>query len=100
MPFDQHFLVASIAPRKVSIGSAEKDVFADPLSELLTCIGASDAYEEYHKDGFLYEDCELTAGITFQKGDIGYYMRPGTHYFSRDDWHALIAFVQGHRLCE
>ena len=97
MPFDQHYLVASIAPRKVSIGSAEGDVFADPLSELLACIGASEAYEVCGADGFLYEDCALAGKVVFQKGSIGYYMRTGTHYFSRDDWHGLIAFAEEHR---
>lgn len=94
MPFDQHYLVASIAPRFASIGSAEEDVFADPVSELLTCIAASGVCE---KDGFLFEDHVLEAGTAFQRGRIGYYMRAGTHYFSRDDWHALIAFIKTHR---
>lgn len=93
MPFDQHYLVASIAPRRVSIGSAQEDVFADPVSELLTCIAADGAYDG---NGFVFEDQPLEAGATFQKGRIGYYMRAGTHYFSRDDWHGLMAFVKMH----
>lgn len=97
MPFDQHFLVASIAPRYVSVGSAERDIFADPLSEILTCVAASEAYEACGLDGFLYEDVPLKAGMTSQKGQIGHYMRAGTHCFSRDDWHALLAFIQTHR---
>ena len=97
MPFDQHYLMAAIAPRKVSVGSAEKDVFADPLSELLTCVAASEAYEILDVDGLIYQDVPLEGNVTFQQGRIGYYMRPGTHYFSRDDWHALIAFVHTHK---
>lgn len=98
MPFDQHYLLGVIAPRCVSVGSAEGDVFADPLSELLACVGASKAYEDQGVDGFLYEDCALEGNVVFQKGNVGYYMRPGTHYFSRDDWHHLIAFVKAHRM--
>ena len=96
MPFDQHFLVASIAPRKVSVGSAERDIFADPLSELLTCIAASKAYNAHGEDGLIFEDAPLTAGNAYQKGCIGYYMRAGTHCFSRTDWHALISFIKTH----
>lgn len=98
MPFDQHYLLGAIAPRYVSVGSAEKDVFADPLSELLACVGASESFEACGADGFLYEECALSGTVQFQKGSIGYYMRPGTHYFSRDDWHHLITFVRVHKM--
>ena len=98
MPFDQHYLLGAIAPRYVSVGSAEEDVFADPLSELLACVGASESFEACGADGFLYEECALSGTVQFQKGSIGYYMRPGTHYFSRDDWHYLIAFVRTHKM--
>lgn len=40
MPFDQHFLIASIAPRYVCVGSAVEDVWADPTSEMLSCVAA------------------------------------------------------------
>ena len=33
------------------------------------------------------------AGDEFFKGDLGYHMRKGTHYFSREDWQKLIKFV-------
>ena len=36
MPFDQHYLAASIAPRYVYISSAKEDEWADPASEMLT----------------------------------------------------------------
>jgi len=97
MPFDQHFLVASIAPRCVSIGSAIEDVWADPYSEMLTCIAASSMYERLGKKGFIYENKEQKAGDIYQEGRIGYYVREGTHYFSREDWHKLIHFIKKHK---
>jgi len=87
MPFDQHFLIASCAPRKVLIGSASEDEWADPLSEQLACVAASEAFP----DGFL---CDRVAkiGEAFMKGDLAYHLREGLHYFSREDWHRVIEF--------
>lgn len=93
MPFDQHFLVASVAPRKVLIGSASEDLWADPSAEELCCLAASPAFEK----GFIYEERERKVGDAFLKGDIGYHLREGEHYFSRADWHQLIQFIRYHQ---
>ena len=92
MPFDQHYLIASIAPRNVLIGSASEDKWADPLSEMLGCVGASDAFNK----PFTYEDRPPQIGDKFFDGDVGYHMRKGLHYFSREDWQRLIEFVNLH----
>lgn len=92
MPFDQHFLVASIAPRKVLIGSASEDLWADPVSEQLCCFAASPAFEK----GFVSPDRKAEIGEEFLEGDIGYHLRKGKHYFSREDWNKLIKFVNLH----
>ena len=93
MPFDQHFLVASIAPRRVLIGSASEDIWADPVSEQLCCLAASPAFPL----GFVGPDRPASAGEAFLEGDIGYHLRKGPHYFSRADWQRLIQFVSLHR---
>lgn len=93
MPFDQHFLLASIAPRKVLIGSASEDYWADPVSQYLCCVAASPAFEK----GFKYEDRLPEINDEFFCGDIGYHMRKGLHYFSREDWQKLIKYVKFHQ---
>ncbi len=90
MPFDQHFLVASVAPRKVLIGSASDNWWADPASEFLTCVAASPAF----KNGFVCEDRLSQVNDMFFDGDIGYQMRKGLHYFGREDWQRLMTFVR------
>ena len=92
MPFDQHFLVASIAPRKVLIGSASADIWADPVAEQLCCFAASPAFA----NGFVCPPYPAAVGEAFLYGDIGYHLREGLHYFSRADWNRLICFVQAH----
>ena len=96
MPFDQHYLVASIAPRFVCIGSAEEDIWADPACEQLACHAASAAYETQGIKGFLAEDRFAKIGESFFDGHIGYHKRAGLHYFSREDWLRLIDFVRKH----
>ena len=94
MPFDQHYLVASIAPRFVAIGSAEKDDWADPDSEFLTCVAASPMYENLGMTGFVHQNRLPAVGEVYHDGSIGYHLRAGTHYFSREDWLKLIDFVE------
>lgn len=93
MPFDQHYLVASIAPRKVLIGSASEDAWADPLAEQLCCFAASGAF----KTQFICPDRPANIGEMFFEGDIGYHLRKGLHYFGREDWNKLIKFINLHR---
>lgn len=94
MPFDQHYLVAAIAPRKVCIGSAAEDLWADPLAEQLCCFAASPAFTK----GFDCPDRPAEPGDAFLDGDIGYHLRSGQHFFSRSDWQRLMAFVRIHRI--
>ena len=93
MPFDQHWLIAAIAPRYVLVGSATEDEWADPASEMMGCIAASPAWERLGKPGFTYCDRLPVVGDIFTDGCVGYHLRQGLHYFGREDWKRLMAFV-------
>ncbi len=94
MPFDQHWLIGSIAPRPVLVGSASEDAWADPCSEMLACMAASSAYEREGVVGFLCQNRFAEVGEAYFEGTVGYHLRAGRHYFSREDWHRLIEFVR------
>ena len=96
MPFDQHWLIASIAPRYVYVASAEEDSWADPKAEFLACAAASAAYKKYGKQGLVCEDRLPKTGEEFHEGSIGYHIRAGLHYFSREDWQRAIRFIKRH----
>lgn len=96
MPFDQHYLVSCIAPRYVYISSASEDDWADPKSEFLTCVAADEVYRKYGKDGFVCEDRFPRIDDEFHCGSIGYHLRSGLHYFSREDWIRAIKFIKKH----
>lgn len=94
MPFDQHYLAACIAPRYLKVGSAVEDTWADPDSEMLTCVAVSEAYEKAGKTGFICEDRLPRIGDVYHDGSIGYHLREGSHYFSRYDWNRLMDFIR------
>jgi len=96
MPFDQHYLAASIAPRKAYVASAVEDIWADPSHEMLCCVAASEMYEKAGLAGFVCADRLPQIGDSFHEGNIGYHLRAGTHYFSREDWLISIEYFKKH----
>ena len=94
LTFDQHMLLATIAPRTVLIGSAVEDVWADPDSEYLSCVAASFAWENLGEKGFVAPDRLPVVGADFREGNICYHLRDGLHYFSRRDWGVYMSIIQ------
>lgn len=95
LPFDQHWLLSLIAPRCVYVASAVEDEWADPFSEYLCCHAASPVFEKYGK-GFAAPDRSPVVGDIFHEGRIGYHLRSGVHYFSREDWLKFSSFFMKH----
>lgn len=94
--FDQHYLLASIAPRNVYVCSASMDAWADPNSEFLGCLAASEEFERLGLPGFIHEGVFPSDDVTLHQGTIGYHRRPGMHFLSRHDWHRYMAFIRLH----
>ena len=94
MPFDQHYLLAAMAGRKLYVGSASEDTWADPYSEYLACHAASPYFEALGGKGFIAPDRLPEAGEEFHEGDIQYHLRPGSHAMNRYDWLRYIEFLK------
>ena len=94
MPFDQHFLLAASAPRKVYVASAVEDTWADPDSEYLSCFAASEVYEKLGMKGFVCPDRLPQAGDVLHEGNIAYHLRSGCHYLSREDWKHYMDYLE------
>ena len=86
MPFDQHCLMALVAPRAVYVGGAVKDVWADNDNQFLCCVAASPVWELYGSAGLITPDKMAEVGDTLTDGDVGYHYREGKHFHSRTDW--------------
>ncbi|MGV6800868.1 MAG: alpha/beta hydrolase family protein [bacterium] len=92
MPLDQHFLLSLMAPRPIFLGNARRDVWSDPNGAFRAAMGANPAYHLYERDG-------LTARKLNQydvTADIVYYLRPGTHGVTEEDWPAFLEFMDAH----
>ena len=98
MPFEQNQLLAALAPRLVCTGSAVEDLWADPQSEFLACLSASDAYARLGLPGFIQPGRYAQPGEAFHQGRIGYHLRAGTHFLSRYDWQQYLSFMDRHLL--
>ena len=93
MPFDQHLLVAAVCPRKVAIGTALEDEWADPESQYLSACAASPVWEVNGGTGFIHPDRLPVPGDIFGDGDIQYHLRAGGHAMLRGDWMKYIDFM-------
>ena len=94
MPFDQHFLLAAIAPRFVSVSSAEKDDWADQQSEQRSCIGATPAWQVNGLLGFVGPEEPAAVGDYYSDGEISYHLRGGIHFLGRYDWQRYMKFAK------
>ena len=92
MPFDQHYLIACIAPRRVLLGSASLDTWANPAAQQLSALAASPAFNV----GLAAPDRFAEIGEAFLQGDLGFHKREGEHFFKPADWQRLIEFVNLH----
>ncbi len=94
MPFDQHDLLGAIAPRYLYVASADEDIWADPNAEFSACIYASEAYRLKGLRGLAAEKHSPEVAQCLHEGEIGYHLRRGTHYLSREDWLRFIEFFR------
>lgn len=94
--FDQHYLLASIAPRNVCVNAAELDFWADQKSEQLCCMAASEAWKKLGLDGI--EECDhfLEAGERLLNGNVGFFVAPTMHFLSRHAWNNYMEFMRRH----
>ena len=94
LPFDQHYLLAANIPHKVYVASAVEDQWSHPENEYLSCVAASEYYEGYGLTGFIHPERMACVGDSFQEGSIGYHLRSGKHYFSREDWNQYLRYLE------
>lgn len=91
LPFDQHMLIALMAPRPVLVCSAEDDRWADPRGEYLSARHAASVYRLVGQVGL--EQDEMPSVNTLVGDRVGYHVRPGGHDMTSDDWKVYLDFA-------
>lgn len=92
LTFDQHMLVALMAPRPVYVSSADTDLWADPRGEFLACKHATPAYRLLGHKGLEAESMP-PLDKPINKGRIGYHIRTGGHSVNEYDWRCYMDFA-------
>lgn len=90
--FDQHMLLALLAPRPVLLGNARLDRWSDPAASFAAARGASDAYALFGRTGLNQEHMRSPN----LESDIAFYVRPGGHGVRSSDWSRALDFLDIH----
>lgn len=93
IPFDQHYLLALVAPKKLSIVTAEDDVWADCEAQYLAAEAVSPVYEAMGLAGLDRSGGLLKTGDDSTGGNVVLRMRAGRHRFFPEDWAFFIDTV-------
>lgn len=88
LPFDQHHLLALVAPRPVLLVDGADDQWADPQGSLDAARAADAAWELLGDDGLVERD-----GVPLTEATLVWRVRPGDHDVETTDWDLFLAFL-------
>jgi len=93
MPYDQHQILALIAPRLLYVSSAQEDAWAGPTGEFFAAHFASPAWELYGKKGLVSAGRPPETDTPLQESSVGCHRRSGKHAILEYDWQRYLDFA-------
>ena len=102
MPFDQHQLLALMAPRLVVVTSATEDDWAGQFGEFKSAEFASPAWELYGRKGLVKgvanagPDGFPPPNTALNGGSVSYHIRNGRHTQTHLDWNSYMDLAEKH----
>jgi hypothetical protein len=91
LPFDQHCLVALVAPRPVLFSNAVEDTWANPEGQFEVLRAADPVYRFLGAEGLKAKKMPEPGKLI--DSTLGYYIRPGKHSMTREDWKVFLDFA-------
>ncbi len=94
LPFDQHSLLALVAPRPLLLTNATEDTWADPEGQFDMLKAINPVYHLYGKKGIEVTDFPKENDLI--DSEVGYFIRPGKHAMGASDWESWLNFCDKH----
>lgn len=91
LPFDQHGLVAMVAPRPVLFLNAKEDEWANPAGQFDVLVAASPVYRLLGVEGVA--STAIPPIGTLMSSRLGYFIRNGKHEVTGEDWKAMLDYA-------
>ena len=98
LPFDQHWLLALVAPRRLFVSSATLDPWAGQPGEFLAAKAASAAWRARGADGIPENALFPKPDEPLVCGGVAYNVHRGRHTILASDWDLWIDFASGTRV--
>lgn len=95
MPFDQHMVLALMAPRPLYVGSAAEDLNEDPKGEFLALKATEPVYKLFGYPG-LPMDKMPPINQPIHGIQLAYHLREGKHGITPFDWENYFKFIKNH----
>jgi hypothetical protein len=93
LPFDHHWLLAAVAPRRVYVADAAEDLWCDPEGEFLSLKEAEKVFRFLGKQTSLPQKFPVAGAGATTKGFCGYHLRKGKHDLLQEDWLNFCRFL-------
>jgi hypothetical protein len=94
LPFDQHALIALCAPRPVLLPNALEDTWANPEGQFHMLLAAEPVYRLLGAGGL--DARQMPPPRKLIDSTLGYYIRPGKHSMTAEDWKVFLDFSDRH----
>jgi dienelactone hydrolase len=94
LPFDQHALVALVAPRPVLFTNGVQDQWADPAGQFEVLRAADPVYRLLGSEGLSTTDVPPVGRLV--DSALGYYIREGGHQVDQAYWKVFLDFADRH----
>ena len=94
LPFDQHCLVALVAPRPVLFTNAVEDTWANPDGQFEVLQAADPVYRFLGVEGLKAKRMPEPGKLVASR--LGYYIRTGKHSMTTADWKVFLDFADRH----
>ena len=94
LPFDQHCLIAMVAPRPVLLSNATEDQWANPSGQFEMLQAAEPVYRLLHAGGLTAKEMPEPGRLV--DGNLGFFIRSGKHSTTPEDWKVFLDFADKH----